>query len=287
MFLYETHLHTCESSICGVTRGADYIQSYIDRGYTGIMVTDHFFNGNCTVDRRLPWKEWVKRYCLGFEHAREAGARRGLDVFFGWEETFDGDDYLIYGLDREWLLEHPEIVRWTRDEQFREVRNYGGCVVQAHPFRQHDYIHTIHLAPYFVDALETANAGNHDAAYDSLAYEFARILGLPAVAGSDMHDVRDLFTAEPYGVELEKKLSSINEYVRILLRGRGSADTEGLNLHIPRGRCGRRKEEEARPLSLKVDLIGRDGKTMGGKIRSMSFAEIAGSVKKAELVWET
>jgi hypothetical protein len=284
MFLYETHLHTCEGSACGVSPAAEYIQRYIDRGFTGIMVTDHFFNSNCTADRHLPWKEWVKRYCAGFEHAREEGARRGLDVFFGWEETFDGDDYLIYGLDREWLLEHPEVVRWTREEQWRETRTYGGCVVQAHPFRQHDYIRTIHLSPYFIDAVEAANEGNHDARYDALAHEYARTLRLPAVAGSDIHDAGDLLASEPYGIELEEKLSSINDYVRVLLKG------DGIVLHIPPGRCNRRSGK-AKPLSLKVNLIGKDGRTMGGKIRPMSFTEIAGHVtkavdKKADPVWE-
>ena len=125
-FLYETHLHTSQASACSNTRGKDYVQQYIDLGFTGIMVTDHFFNSNTTFDRRKHWREWVKGYCSGYEDARNEGERRGLDVFFGWEETFDGDDYLIYGLDKAWLLEHPEMVRWTREEQFREVHRYGG-----------------------------------------------------------------------------------------------------------------------------------------------------------------
>ncbi|MDR1931106.1 MAG: histidinol-phosphatase [Treponema sp.] len=275
MFLYETHLHTVESSACGVSPGADYIQPYLDRGFTGIMVTDHFFNSNCVADRRLPWAEWVKRYCAGFENAREEGARRGLDVFFGWEETFDGDDYLIYGLDKEWLLEHPEMVRWTREEQFREVRRYGGCVVHAHPFRQHYYIHTVHLAPYCIDAVEAANAGNNDPAYDALGLEYARILGLPAVAGSDIHDAEDLKTAEPYGVGFAEKLTSINDYVRILLRGRGAGENPTI-LHIPEGRCAYRKAAGEKPLKCGVDIIGRDGRPLGGKIRPMSFNDITG-----------
>jgi hypothetical protein len=282
MFLYETHLHTCEGSACGVSAGADYIQRYIDRGFTGIIVTDHFFNSNCMAERRLPWAEWVNRYCEGFENAREEGVRRGFDVFFGWEETFDGDDYLIYGLDKEWLLEHPELVRWTREEQFKEVHKYGGCVVQAHPFRQHHYIHTVHLAPYFIDAVEAANAGNHDSSYDALAYEFARILELPAVAGSDIHDVNDMVSFEPYGVELKQKLASISDYVRILLAGRGSVTAgDRIVLHIPRERCGRRTAEEAKVLTRGVDLIGKNGRTMGGKIRPMSFNDITEYLKKA------
>ena len=107
-YLYETHLHTAGVSKCASSRGAEYIAGYIDKGYSGIIITDHFFNANCALSRKLPWHEWVSRFYHGYEDAKEEGDRRGLDVFFGWEETFDGcDDYLVYGLDKKWLMEHP------------------------------------------------------------------------------------------------------------------------------------------------------------------------------------
>ncbi|GHV85680.1 hypothetical protein AGMMS50230_12880 [Spirochaetia bacterium] len=265
-FLYETHLHTCQASGCAVSRGAEYIRPYLDRGFTGIIVTDHFFNSNTSLDRRLPWPEWVKGFCSGYEDARNEGEKLGLDVFFGWEETFDGDDYLVYGLDKAWLLEHPEMVRWTREDQFREVRRYGGCIVHAHPFRQHHYIDAVHLAPYFVDAVETANAGNHQALYDAQAHEYARILDLPAVAGSDIHDVCELEeTGLPYGVELETKLSSISEYVSRILNREKTA------LHIPAGRCEYHGSGDM-PISLKTEIRDKKDKTPGP--RRMTFKEV-------------
>jgi hypothetical protein len=270
-FLYETHLHTSEASACGVSRGAEYIGPYLDRGFTGIIVTDHFFNSNTALDRRLPWSEWVKGFCAGYEKARNEGSRRGLDVFFGWEETFDGDDYLVYGLDRAWLLEHPEVIRWSREEQFREVRRAGGCVVHAHPFRQHTYIGTIHLAPYFVDAVEAANAGNYEAAYDAQAYEYARILGLPATAGSDIHNAADLKRQEPFGVELEKPLASIKDYVALIRKKQSPA------LHIPPGRREIHPSEFQRPLSLKTEIRDDRGGSTGK--RRMSFNEVAEHLK--------
>ncbi|MDR2073468.1 MAG: PHP domain-containing protein [Spirochaetaceae bacterium] len=272
-FLYETHLHTRQASACAVSRGAEYVPRYLDLGFTGIMVTDHFFNSNTAQDRLLPWAEWVRGFCSGYEDARNEGARRGLDVFFGWEETFDGDDYLVYGLDGEWLLEHPEIVRWTREEQFREVHRAGGCVVHAHPFRQHDYIDAVHLAPYLIDAVEAANAGNHRALYDAQACEYARVLGLPAVAGSDIHSAADLENEEPYGIELEKKLSSIADYVALILTG------GKIGLHIPPGRCEFRPNEEDKPLVLQAEIRDRGDKSSG--LRRISFNELARQLKKA------
>jgi predicted metal-dependent phosphoesterase TrpH len=191
---------------------------YIDRGYSGIIVTDHFFRGNCALSRKLPWKEWVNQFCRGFEEAKEEGERQGLDVFFGWEETFKGgDDYLVYGLDKDWLLEHPEVRNWTRGEQYRAVKEAGGCVVQAHPFRQRHYINRITLSTGCVDAVEAANGGNEDASNDALALRYAKKIGKPVTAGTDIHSVSFARLQEPFGVYLDKKLDSIKDYVKIIL----------------------------------------------------------------------
>ena len=229
-YLYETHLHTSQGSTCGISRGREYIQKYLDLGYTGIIITDHFFRGNCAANRSLPWDKWVDRFCRGYEDAREEGVRLGLDVFFGWEETFDGDDYLVYGLGRDWLLEHPEACRWTRMAQIEEVRRYGGCVVQAHPFRQHHYIDYIHLSSGCVDAVEAANSGNSEQSYDALAWLYAKKIKVPVTAGSDIHYAGDILPDTVFGVYLDQKMKSIDDYVNAI------RDNTIKGLQIPPGR---------------------------------------------------
>jgi hypothetical protein len=217
-YLYETHLHTAEASKCAVSGGADYIAVYKQMGYTGIMVTDHFYNGNCALSRNLPWEEWVNRFYSGYENAKKEGDRLGLDVFFGWEESFEYcDDYLIYGLDKQWLLEHPEVRTWTRGEQYRAVRDAGGCVVQAHPFRQRYYISKVVLSAGCVDAVEVVNGGHDDVSCDALAYRYAKKIGKPMLAGTDIHDADSVIYDDLYGVYLDKKLNSIDDYVKMIL----------------------------------------------------------------------
>jgi len=212
-YLYETHLHTAGVSKCATSRGSDYIAGYKDKGYSGIIVTDHFYNANCALPRDLEWKEWVNRFYAGYEEARNEGEKHGLDVFFSWEETFDGcDDYLVYGLGKEWLLEHPEVRSWTRGEQYKAVKAAGGCVVQAHPFRQRYYIKRIVLSTACVDAVEIANGGNDDWS-DALAYRYAKKLNKPMLAGSDIHDASMIYDGEIFGVYLDKKLRNITDYV--------------------------------------------------------------------------
>lgn len=226
LFLYETHLHTSPSSLCSDTRGRDYIVPYIDKGYAGMIVTDHFWRGNCGIDRSLPWTEFVHRFCSGYEDALNEGLKRNFPVFFGWEETYEGDDYLVYGLDKQWLLEHPEVREWSRKEQFEEVHRAGGCVIQAHPFRAASYIRDIHLSPEHADGIEGFNAGNQKD-WNILGIRYAQILGLPVTAGSDNHHADRMNTENLAGVVLDRPLTGIGDYVRIILERRP------ISLHLP------------------------------------------------------
>ncbi len=212
-FLYETHMHTCQASACGESTGKEHVHFYKGAGYTGIIMTDHFFGGNTAVDRNLPWEERIDWFWRGYEDAKEEGDRIGLDVFFGLEQNYAGDEYLIYGLTKDYMKAHPEMEHWTRRQQLEEVHRAGGCVIQAHPFRIRGYMDRIRLGTDFCDGIEAANAGN-DPLDDSRAYRMGKKMGLVMTAGSDNH-----FSPipVPYGVVLEKRLSGIEDFVRIVL----------------------------------------------------------------------
>ena len=214
-FIYETHMHTMPSSACARTRGRDYIPRYIDAGYAGVMITDHFWHGNCAIDRSLPWREFVHRFCAGYEDALNEGMKRGFSVFFGWEESFEGDDFLVYGLDKQWLLDHPEVTAWDRKRQFEEVRRCGGCVVHAHPFRAASYIRGIHLSPWFADAIEGYHAANEQR-WNVLGMRYAQVRALPVTAGSDNHHADRMRPDRLAGVTFKRPLSTVNDYVRAI-----------------------------------------------------------------------
>lgn len=215
-YRYETHLHTCQGSLCGGSTGAEHARYYKEIGYQGIIVTDHFFGGNTAAPRTGPWKERIDWFCSGYEDALIEGQKIGLDVFFGWEQGYRGDEYLVYGLDKQWLLDHPEVETWTRREQLEGVHRYGGCVIQAHPFRDRAYIRRIRLAKQFCDGIEVANSGNLPY-NDAYALRYAQEYGFVTIAGSDNHRSAP---ATLMGIETEEKLQSIHDLVR-LVRTRG------------------------------------------------------------------
>jgi len=253
-FLYETHLHTKGVSKCSISGGADYIAAYKDLGYTGIIVTDHFYNGNSGLPKNIPWEEWVNEFCRGYEEAKEEGGKRGLDVFFGWEEAFDGgDEYLVYGLDKAWLLEHPQMRHWSRGEQYAAVKQGGGCVVQAHPFRERSYISRVVLSTGCVDGIEVANSGNEINA-DALAFRYAAKLNKTMTAGTDIHDAKSAKYEYVLGVYLEKKMNSIADYVRAV------CDNKIAGLKVDESRLIFHGTEN---VALPVDVRDKDDKVTG------------------------
>ena len=250
-FLYETHMHPCQGSACGTSSGKEQARFYKDMGYTGIIVTDHFFGGNTAVNRSLPWTERVDLFWRGYEEAREEGEKNGLDVFFGLEQNFAGDEYLVYGLTKEYMKSHPEMEHWTRRQQLEEVHRQGGCVIQAHPFRMRYYMSRIRLGLLFCDGIEAANAGN-EPLQDARAWRFGKDKGLVMTAGSDNHHART--DAPLYGVELEKRLTSIFDYVKIIMK------KEEIGLHVPRDRfvLSEKPELDERQKAWMLDAGERD-----------------------------
>lgn len=219
-FLYETHMHTSEASACAVSTGAEMAAAYKAAGYTGIIITDHFFYGNTAADRRLPWRQWVEQFCLGYEHAKEEGEKIGLQVFFGWESGYRGTEFLIYGPDKEWLLEHPEIRDATVEEQMRLVHEAGGIISQAHPYREASYIREIRTYPDCVDAVEGINASHSSLQkkerhpeYNFRALNYAQEHKLPLTAGSDQHSTLMLGG----GMVFSRKLSDIYDFGQAVL----------------------------------------------------------------------
>ncbi len=215
-YRYETHMHTRQGSACGVSSGAEQARFYKDLGYTGIFVTDHFTGGNTAVPRDLPWRERVDRFCSGYEDALAEGQKLGLDVFFAWEQNFDGDEYLIYGPDKAWLMAHPDIEHWTRRKQLEEVHRAGGAVIQAHPFRNRDYIKYILLGKRYCDGIEVANTFNHRYC-DACARRYAEIYGFLTTAGSDNHNRQKMDPALVMGVETDARLNGPLDYARLIL----------------------------------------------------------------------
>jgi len=217
-YLYETHLHTRQGSACGNNTGREMAIAHKEAGYSGIIVTDHFFYGNTRPDRSLPWQDWVHEFCSGYRDALAISKEIDLDVFFGWESGYNGTEFLIYGLDEAWLMSHPEIKDATIPEQYSIIHEAGGVVFHAHPFRERDYIAEVRLFPEYVDGVEVFNASNEWAdgidKHNISAAEYAKKYNFPVTSGSDIHCVTPLMS----GVAFDRRLESIDDFIKLVMK---------------------------------------------------------------------
>lgn len=220
-YLYELHCHTREGSRCAVTPGAEMVRAYKSLGYTGVIVTDHFFNSFHTVaDLSKPWKEQIDSYCRGYNEVKSEGDKIGLDVFLGWEYNYqgDGDDFLTLGLDKEFLYSHPEICDYTMVEYTELIRSNGGMVIHAHPYRRARHLLDKPMNPRDkdqVDGIEVINGKNADQRYNEEALEWAKVHNLRHFAGSDAHCTEDISS----GVILERRAENYKDLLELLKNG--------------------------------------------------------------------
>lgn len=213
-YQYETHLHTKESSACASASGKEMAQAHKRLGYTGIFVTDHLTKANGRIPKNGTWKEKIEAFCLGYENTREEGEKIGLDVFFGFEYAVAGADFLVYNLNKDWLLQHENFWDLEPRDVFRMIHQDGGFIVHGHPFRERFYIDHIRLYPREIDGVEVINGAQFEMPeMNERAAIYAAMYDLPVTAGSDSHHLEKLFGT---GIRTEKRLEKATDYLTIM-----------------------------------------------------------------------
>lgn len=185
-YRYETHLHTYPVSKCARATVRETLECYKNLGYAGVFLTNHFIDGNINMDKSLPFEEKINFYCSDYEEALPIGRELGIDVFFGFESSYKGTDFLVYGLDKAWLLAHPELEGMKKSEMLPFLAEHGALVIHAHPFREAIYIDHIRLFPRAVHGVEVYNACRTDFE-NEMAAQYAKNYGLLPFAGTDNH----------------------------------------------------------------------------------------------------
>ncbi|MCL2158795.1 MAG: histidinol-phosphatase [Oscillospiraceae bacterium] len=184
----ETHLHTSQASACGISTGAEMARANKIGGCCAIVVTDHFFNGNTAIwGEQYSWDDKISLFVRGYEDAKREGDKIDLDVYFGFEYNYKGAEFLIYNYPEENLRSYPEIMTDPIETVLARIRQEGGFVIHAHPFRIASYIPTpVKLFPEHTDAVEVINTQNSNEA-NQLAFEYAKVYDLAKFGGSDTH----------------------------------------------------------------------------------------------------
>ena len=210
-YKYDTHVHTSETSPCGWVSAAELVHLYKDAGFHGIAITDHYFDGFFEALGDMSWEEKVDNYLKGYKIALSEGKKIGLNVILGMEIRFGSNpnDYLVYGIDEEFLKENRELYNLDLS-RFRDlIRNKPILMYQAHPFRP--YI--VPADPELLDGVEVHNGNPRHNSHNEKALEFAKKYGLKELSGSDFHQYEDLARG---GIIVTEPVNSSGDFVGIL-----------------------------------------------------------------------
>lgn len=218
MYKYELHCHTARTSACATLKAREIVDLFVANGYTGVFVTDHFLNGNTTVNRLLPfasYEEKIEEFCKGYEEVKLAADGK-IDVFFGLEASYLGTDILIYGWDKEQLKELPQIEHMDFRKLCEFCRERDVLAVHAHPFREDYYIDHIRLYPQ-VEGIEVLNSGRNELC-NKLGNYYAECYGKIKTGGSDIHHASHKMLS---GMEFDEKITDVRHFIRLLREGKG------------------------------------------------------------------
>ena len=215
MYKTEAHIHTKESSICGKADAARLVEIYKEKGFHTLFITDHINNGAFMSWEGLSWEERIDRFYLGYEEARRRGDEIGVRVLFAVEVKFmepEGNmhDYLVYGLDREFLKSHPYFNIGSLEE-FLEIKPEGALLLQAHPYRNGCY-----PTPDLVDGIEVCNAHPRHENHNDSALALAKERSFPVSVGSDVHMEGD--AARAY-VLTDEPIETVEDYIEAIRSG--------------------------------------------------------------------
>lgn len=141
------------------------IQQAISLGLHGIAFTEHYFYKSSGPIERL--KEIY---------------RGRIIIFRGVEFSTAEGHCLVFGADTDLLVP----TRAPVGDLIRIVNRAGGVVIPSHPYRKGTSLGDMVLRLEGLCALEGCNGFNMKA-YNSMAIDMAKALGLPYTGGSDAH----------------------------------------------------------------------------------------------------
>ena len=215
-YLYETHAHTSQTSKCGFLSADDVVERYARSGYTGLVITDHLHPEYLSrIDTTHNWADVMEHFLSGYRMAKAKGDELGLDVILGVELRFPESerDYLVYGIDEQWLLDHPYVCKLSAHEFFAQCGK-DVLVIHAHPYRdggEEVFTECIHGS-------EIINGNHRHDNYNERALAMCRENpSFFRLAGSDTHRDGDEARA---GVLLEERVKDSVSYKKMIESGR-------------------------------------------------------------------
>jgi len=210
-YLFDTHIHTAESSPCSDLTAEETVQAYHAAGFSGFCVTDHY-NERCFAQWGFStWTETVDALLSGYRRAAECGAALGMDILLGTEIYLAGlrNEFLLFGLTEAFFYEYPNLHTYAAADFRRLMDEHGFLVFKAHPYRGK----SSPADSWFLDGAEVLNWSQTKDPHNDMAAAYARAHNLYVSAGSDCHAPEDVGR---HGICTDERIQTMAQLVAAL-----------------------------------------------------------------------
>lgn len=208
-YKYEMHCHTGTVSRCGRVAPEEIVKLYKEKGYSGIVVTDHYSPLTFRPSRlACPQKE-IDFYLSGYRRMKEA-AGDDFTVLLGIElrHYFTANDYLIYGIDEDFLYNGGNLMKVWEKSVLERANAKGFIVYQAHPFREG----IRRCNPDYINGVEVYN-GKSTREQNNKAFEWAKKNNKLMISGSDFHTLKNLAKG---GIITDRRIENNTQLIDVL-----------------------------------------------------------------------
>ena len=218
--LIDPHVHSNEISRCSHVSIETLIDTKIALGYGGAVLTNHC--QQWYYDEK-DHRENMQKHIDVFHQGKEYADKKGFLLMLGIEVTITDpgySDWLLYGVDEEFLLSSPCLYKFSQRELYEYCRNRGVLMIQAHPYRGETHRP---MDPEFMDGVEI-NCQPGDLPKKDQVIDFAVSNNLLLTCGVDFHGVSTTIRA---GMEVPNDMLTSADFAAYLKSGKGVMDIEG------------------------------------------------------------
>lgn len=210
-YKYELHFHTSNTSNCSNVDAQQGVRLYHEKGYRGIVVTDHYYKGWFQEQKNIPWEEKIDRFLEGYRAACKEGLCLGMDIILGMEIMFTNSDnhYLVYGADEEFLKKNPCLYELGIKNFKKFIEDQDIMVFQAHPYRENSDV----AGPRHLHGIEIFNGHPWHDSRNRLAEKYCNKHKLIPISGSDFHEAEH---GARGGIVVKEPVTDIKEFLRVL-----------------------------------------------------------------------
>ena len=108
MFKTELHCHSKDVSGCARVDVETITKRFTEGGYSTVVLTNHLGDFSYDHLHATSWDSLVDAFVGGYNKLKEFASGK-LNIILGMELRFkqNGNDYLVFGPDEEFLREHP------------------------------------------------------------------------------------------------------------------------------------------------------------------------------------